>query len=100
VNEDAPLRLTSYDNFIRNSDKFALQQDLTIQFLRERRLDAMCPAFIQRKYLGAATYYLLSGKREISRERIHAIHQFYFSKIFILILSYLPLAVSKFFFRH
>ncbi len=100
VNEDAPLRLTSYDNFIRNSDKFALQQDLTIRFLQERQLDTLCPAFIQRKYLGAATYYLLSGKRDISRERLHAIRQFFFSKTFIMILSYLPLTVSKFFFRN
>ncbi len=100
VNEDAPLRLTSYDNFIRNSDKFALQQDLTIQFLEERQLDTLCPAFIQRKYLGAATYYLLSGKRELSRERLRAMQQFFFSKTFIMVLSYLPLAISKFFFRN
>jgi glycosyltransferase involved in cell wall biosynthesis len=100
VNEDAPLRLTSYENFIRNSDKFALQQDITIRFLRERHLDVLSPVFLNKKFLGAATYYLISGNRKMSRERLQEIRIFLAGKVLVYVLSFLPLFLSKVLFRY
>jgi len=99
VNEDAPLRLSSYENFIRNSNKFALQQDITIRFLQEYSLDQMCPAFLDKKRLGAATYYLISGKRDVCRERLKSVRSLTLEKVLVRILSYFPVSWAKFLFR-
>jgi len=100
VNEDAPLRLSSYDNFIRNSGKFALQQDITIDFLKSRRLDITSPWFTYKKFLGAATYYLLSGERAVCRERLKYADGFRVMKWVIHTLSFMPIPLSRFLFRY
>jgi GalNAc5-diNAcBac-PP-undecaprenol beta-1,3-glucosyltransferase len=100
VNADAPLRLTSYSNFIRNSFKFALQQDITIDFIREHKLDKIYPPFLSKKYLGAAIYYLVSGKKSRTRERLSVVRNYRpVATSVIRILSYLPVGISELFFR-
>jgi glycosyltransferase involved in cell wall biosynthesis len=100
VNADAPLRLTSYGNFIRNSFKFALQQDITIDFIKEHKLDKIHPPFLGKKYLGAAIYYLVSGKKSRTRERLSAMEGYRPVATFaIRMLSYLPVSISKLLFK-
>ncbi len=100
VNSDAPIRLTSYKNSLKNSLKFALQQDITIDFVKKYKLDKIYPPYLNKKYLGAAIYYLISGKRYISRRRLLVIENY--RPLIIKIVSfmtYLPISFSKFFFR-
>lgn len=100
VNDDAPFRLTSYKNFIKNSLKFALQQDITIDFVKQHKLDKIYLPYLHKKYLGAAIYYLLSGKKVICRERLMIAKDYRpLATRFIRFLSFLPVGVSKFFFR-
>lgn len=100
VNADAPFRLTSYRNFIKNSLKFALQQDITIDFVKQHKLDNIFPPYLNKKYLGAAIYYLVSGKREACRERLLVVKDYRpFATNVIKLLSNLPITFSKFLFR-
>lgn len=100
VNADAPLRLTSYGNFIRNSLKFALQQDITIDFLKEHKLDKIYPPFLSKKYLGAAIYYLVSGKKSRTRERLAVVKNYRpIATSMVRVLSYLPVGLSELIFR-
>ena len=100
VNADAPFRLTSYKNFIKNSLKFALQQDITIDFVKQHKLDYIYPNYLNKKYLGAAIYYLVSGKRVLCRERLAVVKSYKsLATILVGMLSYLPVSISKFFFR-
>jgi glycosyltransferase involved in cell wall biosynthesis len=100
VNADAPFRLTSYKNFIKNSLKFALQQDLSIDFVKQYKLDSVHPPYLNKKYLGAAIYYLVSGKRIACRERLMVVkdHRPFASGV-VRFLSNMPVPLSKFFFR-
>lgn len=99
VNQDAPMRLTSYDNFIRNSYKFALQQDITIDFVKKHQLQELAPGFVEKKTLGAAIYYLVSGHKTICRERIRSLGNrgTSISRLMAL-LSYFPVFISRFLF--
>lgn len=99
VNHDAPMRLTSYDNFIRNSYKFALQQDITIDFVKEHHLQELSPGFVEKKTLGAAIYYLVSGHQSICRTRIRSLGKgaTNISRL-LLLLSYFPVFISRFLF--
>lgn len=100
VNEDAPFRLTSYKNFIKNSLKFALQQDISIDFIKQYRLEHVYPPYINKKYLGAAIYYLVSGKKHACRERLNVVQNYRpFATNVVRYLSHLPRGISKFFFR-
>jgi glycosyltransferase involved in cell wall biosynthesis len=99
VNHDAPMRLTSYDNFIRNSYKFALQQDITIDFVKQNKLEELAPSFVEKKRLGAAIYYLVSGDKKLCRarlkahgRRIHGINRL------MGLLSYFPVFIPRFIF--
>ena len=99
VNHDAPMRLSSYDNFIRNSYKFALQQDITIDFVRGHRLEELAPGFVEKKRLGAAIYYLVSGHKKLCRARLkaqgrraHGIDRL------MGLLSYFPVFIPRFLF--
>ncbi len=99
VNQDAPMRLTSYDNFIRNSYKFALQQDISIDFVKTRDLEKLAPTFVDKKILGAAIYYLVSGNKAICRDRLtdFGTRGTWVSRI-LWVLSYFPIFVSRFLF--
>jgi glycosyltransferase involved in cell wall biosynthesis len=100
VNADAPFRLTSYKNFIKNSLKFALQQDISIDFVKQHKLENVFPAYVKKKYLGAAIYYLVSGKKIACRERLTVVKDYRpFPTNVVRFLSHLPVAISKFFFR-
>jgi glycosyltransferase involved in cell wall biosynthesis len=100
VNADAPFRLTSYQNFIYNSHKFALQQDITVQFLQQHKLDTIYPPIIAKKKLGAAIYYLVSGEKEMCKERLFSVKNYRpFATSVIAFLTYLPNSISKFLFR-
>lgn len=100
VNADAPFRLTSYQNFINNSHKFALQQDITVQFLQQYQLDTLYPPIIAKKKLGAAIYYLVSGEKELCKERLASVKNYRpFATLVVSFLTYLPNSVSKFLFR-
>lgn len=100
VNSDAPLRLTSYRNFIKNSLKFALQQDITIDFIKQHKIDHIHTPFLNKKYLGAAIYYLVSGKRYLCRMRLYIVRDFKpFATFVVKILSYMPIFISKFLLR-
>jgi len=100
VNADAPFRLTSYKNFIKNSLKFALQQDISIDFVKQHRLEKIYPPYINKKYLGSAIYYLVSGKKYACRERLMVVRDYRpFATNVVHVLSHLPVPISKFFFR-
>ncbi|GAA4454178.1 glycosyltransferase family 2 protein [Rurimicrobium arvi] len=100
VNADAPFRLTSYKNFIKNSLKFALQQDITIDFVKQHNLDYIYPDYLNKKYLGSAIYYLVSGKRVLCRERLSVVRGYKRLATFVVgTLSHMPIPLSKFFFR-
>lgn len=100
VNADAPFRLTSYKNFIKNSLKFALQQDISIDFVKQHRLEKIFPPYLNKKYLGAAIYYLVSGKRYACRERLIVIKDYRpFAVSVVKFLTNMPVFMSKFFFR-
>ncbi|MGC4058325.1 MAG: glycosyltransferase family 2 protein [Chitinophagaceae bacterium] len=100
VNADAPFRLTSYKNFIKNSLKFALQQDITIDFVKQHNLDYIYPDYLNKKYLGSAIYYLVSGKRVLCRERLSVVRGYKRLATFVVgALSHMPIPLSKFFFR-
>ncbi|MFA6152263.1 MAG: glycosyltransferase family 2 protein [Chitinophagaceae bacterium] len=100
VNADAPFRLTSYKNFIKNSLKFALQQDISIDFVKQHKLDKVYPSYVNKKYLGAAIYYLVSGKRLQCRERLVVVKDYRrFATGVVKFLTFMPIAISKFFFR-
>lgn len=100
VNADAPFRLTSYKNFIKNSLKFALQQDISIDFVKQYKLEKIYPPYINKKYLGAAIYYLVSGKKFACRERLMVVRDYRpFATGVVRLLTNMPVAVSKFFFR-
>lgn len=100
VNADAPFRLTSYKNFIKNSLKFAMQQDISIDFVKQYRLDKIYPPYLNKKYLGAAIYYLVSGKKIACRERLMVVKDYRpFATGVVRFLSNMPTTVSKFFFR-
>lgn len=100
VNADAPFRLTSYKNFMKNSLKFALQQDISIDFVKQHKLEKIHPPYLNKKYLGAAIYYLVSGKRILCRERLMVVSNYRrLASNLILVLSHLPISLSRFFFR-
>lgn len=100
VNADAPFRLTSYKNFIKNSLKFALQQDISIDFIKQYKLEKIYPPYVNKKYLGAAIYYLVSGKKWACRERLVVVRDYRpFATSVVRILTHMPVSVSKFFFR-
>lgn len=96
VNHDAPMRLTSYDNFIRNSYKFALQQDITMDFVKKHHMQELSPGFVEKKTLGAAIYYLVSGHKSICRERIRSLGDGATSiSRLMMLLSYFPVVISR-----
>lgn len=95
VNHDAAMRLTSYDNFIRNSYKFALQQDITIDFVKKHEMQELAPGFLEKKTLGAAIYYLVSGDKKTSRERIGFLKRRTNISRLLSVLSYFPAGVSR-----
>lgn len=99
VNNDAPMRLTSYSNFLRNSRKFAVQQDITIDFVKSRNLHKLAPGFVEKKRLGAAIYYLVSGNKAECRERLKSIGKRAngVSKL-MSVLSYFPVFIPRFLF--
>jgi GalNAc5-diNAcBac-PP-undecaprenol beta-1,3-glucosyltransferase len=100
VNADAPFRLTSYKNFIKNSLKFALQQDISIDFVKQYKIENIYPPYVNKKYLGAAIYYLVSGKKIECRDRLTVVKDYRpFPTNVVKILSHLPVSISKFFFR-
>lgn len=98
VNLDADLRLTSYDNFIKNSHKFALQQDITIDFVNRNQLHNLSLGFVEKKTLGAAIYYLVSGNKKICRERLRTLKNWSKVSRLIYMLSYLPIFIPRFLF--
>lgn len=100
VNADAPFRLTSYKNFIKNSLKFALQQDISIDFVKQHKLDYIYPPYLNKKYLGAAIYYLMSGKKIACRDRLTVVSDYRpLATNAVRFLSNFPAGISKFFFR-
>lgn len=100
VNKDAPFRLTSYKNFIKNSLKFALQQDISIDFAKQHKLDKIYTPYINKKYLGAAIYYLMSGKKITCRERLTVVQDYRpMATNIVGLLTFFPVGLSKFLFR-
>lgn len=99
VNHDAPIRLTSYNNFLRNSYKFAVQQDITIDFVQRHQLEKLAPGFVEKKTLGAAIYYLVSGDKTECRQRLKSLGERAngISKL-MSILSYFPVFITRFLF--
>lgn len=100
VNTDAPFRLSSYRNFMKNSLKFALQQDISIEFVKQYKIDKLHAAYVSKKYLGAAIYYLVSGKKRTSIERLRVVRKErpLVGGIINILLS-LPVTMSRIFLR-
>lgn len=69
VHDDAPSRLTSYHGQMQRAQEYAIMQDLTLERFG-KLLNRYSPETAMKKWLGAATYWLLAGERRICRERL------------------------------
>lgn len=99
LNTDADIRLTSSKDLIKKAPLYAQMEDLSVKFLEEKGLVDKYKGYYNLKLKGAATYYLLSNKTKISKNRLREIKSFSVAKYLILILNYFPLRVSTFFFK-
>jgi glycosyltransferase involved in cell wall biosynthesis len=61
VNDDAPIRLTSADNQLLRASEYAEIQERIIRQFGDR-LGQIDPLLLRARHLGAAVYWLLSGK--------------------------------------
>lgn len=69
VHNDAPARLTSFEQQIKYAREHALVQEITLnQF--GMVLKEQAPALYQKKQIGAITYWLLAGESELARLRL------------------------------
>lgn len=96
VHDDAPSRLTSYHGQMQRAHEYAVLQDLTLEQFGEL-MNRYSPETAMKKWLGAATYWLLAGERRICRERLKkannsgSIHYLWV----IWFLSWLPLYFTE-----
>ncbi len=69
VHTDAPVRITSADNQVRNPQYFAEIQECMLSEFGEI-LASRFPAYYHKKLLGAATYRLLAKERGVARSHL------------------------------
>ena len=96
---DADVRMTSGSIYIKRAEKYALMEDLSVEFLRENQLTDKYRDYYNLKITGSATYYLLAGNRKMARRRLSEVKgSFLLRKTFLKLLTYMPESIVIFLF--
>lgn len=99
VGDEAPERLTSFQNQVNRAKEYAELQDIILEQQYEIMLK-YAPGQIIQRYMGSATYWLIHGDRRMARKRILEVFKKgeYVKGTALLILTVLPMRWVKHFF--